>query len=75
MSTHAVLVSYVVWQEPVLAFFEACRERLKGLVMRSGKNQFLPFKSVSTQAERVSYGEWQELVLAILKWQELVLAI
>ena len=33
------------------------------------------FESVSRQAETVSYGEWQEPVLAIFKCQKLVLAI
>ena len=78
------------WQEPVLAIFKACRHRLKGLVMGSGKSHgtchFIDLKngkshwtchceSVSRQAELVSYGEWQEPVLAIIKWQEPVLAI
>ena len=55
---------------------KASRERLKELVMGSGKNQFLPFESFTRRTERVSYGEWQELVLAIHgEWQELVLAI
>ena len=50
-----------------LAIRIVCPHRLKELGMGSGKNRFLPFESVSTQAERVSYGEWQEPVLATLK--------
>ena len=42
------------------AIFRVSRDRLKGLVMGSGKSHgTCHFQRVSRQAERVSYGEWQ----------------
>ena len=46
---------------------KATRDRLKEEVIGSGKNRFLPLQSDSRQAERGSYREWQEPVLATLK--------
>ena len=50
------------------------------LVMGVARNSSGPFQRVSRQAELVSYGEWQELILAILEGSQhrlnwLVLAI
>ena len=66
------------WQESVLATFKGSRDILKGNVMGSGKNRFLPllsfgewpesilatFKVFRDRADSSSYGKWQELVLA-----------
>ena len=51
-----------------LAIFSVCRDRLKGYGLGSGKSHgTCHFQNVSTQAERVSYMEWQEPVLATLE--------
>ena len=47
-----------------LPFSKRLETVLKGEVMGSGKNQFLPLEVSRDRAERSSYGKWQEPVLA-----------